>query len=641
MYNLPKKKAMISILLVEDQNTILQLLKTYLEQEPDLEVVGVAVDGKEALSKIEELQPNVVLMDIEMPKLDGLSATKLISQRFPQTKVLILSTHDEDRYLNDALEVGAKGYLLKNTPPQELSNTVRAVDKGYFQLGPGVLKKSSPQSSLIRSEQPSQFINRREPRQLLQTNSPSSSPPEIPLRNYLGLGFVLNAVVWTLTLAYLKFTAPTYTSEWGVKILETEPGVEVVLPDGGKATSVPRGWSPPSSQDPRNDYVYIATSAKVLEKAANLMSLSAEDFDEPEITVDQENGIIDFSMTGTSPKKAQQKALAFHEVMTKQIEALRTSEIERQEQETQSTLESARQKLTIAQKKLSEYRAISGISSEEQVQNLAANIESLRQQQAELIAQQKGLGSRYVELSNSFKQLSSSDAEDAYKLKTNSVYKQYLEEYAQAQRDVTHLSARFTPEHPVLVDKKEQLEAASAALQKQASSILGRSISLEAIAKITPLNANSQSKLDREDLLKDVVANRAEWQQLVAQNIELEAQITQLEKRLKNLSQKQFQVDSLERDLQVAEAIFATTLAKLDLGKENIYSIYPPIQLVTEPTIPEKPTTPSTTSAALSGLAGSFLINTGLILLWFDRQKFRFDRSATEEQLPSSISSVL
>ena len=629
---------MISILLVEDQNTILQLLKTYLEQEPDLEVVGVATDGQDALTKMEQLQPDVVLMDIEMPKIDGLNATKIISQRFPQTKVLILSIHDNDRYLKYALEVGAKGYLLKNTPPQELAHTVRAVNKGYFQLGPGLLKKGNPDSSFMRTEKKSVYLSEREPSQIAQINDSSPYQEQVPLRNYLGLGVVLNAVVWTLALAYLKFSDPTYTSEWGVKILETDPGVEVVLPDGGKAASVPRGWSPPSNQDPRNDYVYIATSPKVLEKAADLLGLPADEFDEPEITVDKENGIIDFSIAGESPEKARQKALAFHKVMTKQIETLRTSEIKRQEQETQTTLESTREKLNAAQKKLSEYWATSGISSDEQVQNLAANIENLRQQQAELLAQQKGMSDRYLELSKGFNKLYSADAEDAYKLELNSVYKQYLQEYAQAQRAVTNLSARFTPEHPLVIDKKEQLAAAAAALQQKASSLLGKPVSLETIARMTPLTINHKSKIEREDLLKDMVTNRAEWQQLVAQNKELEAQIKQLENRLKTLSQKKFQVDSLKRDLQVAETIFAATLAKLDLGKENAYSIYPPIQLVTEPTIPEKPTSPSSTSAMLGGLAGSFLVTTGLILLWFDQQKFRFDRSATQEQFPSSIS---
>ena len=507
---------MISVLLVEDQNIIRQLLKNYLEQESDLEIVGVADNGEEAVNKIEQLQPEVVIMDIEMPKVDGLSATKIISQRFPQTKVVILSTHDGDRYLSAALKAGAKGYLLKNTPPQELVNTIRAINQGYFQLGPGLLKKVTPVLSVVKSSNQFLSIPKSETSPIQRIHQIEKTP----LLNYLGLGVLLNMVIWTLALAYLKFSIPTYTSEWGIKILETDPGVEIVSPNEGKETSVPSDWSLLSKQDPRNDYVYIATSSKVLEKAANLMGITVENFDKPEITVDDKNGILDFSIVGKTPEEAQQKAMNFYQVMTKQIEALRTREIQRQEQKTQATLESAREKLNIARQKLSEYQSISGIDSNEQTKDITAKIATLRQKQAELLAQ-----------------------------------------------------------------------------------------------------------------LKDITANRAELQQLVTQNKDLETQITQLEDRLQPLSQKQLELYSLERDLQVAETIFAATLAKLDLGQDNIYSIYPPIQLVTEPTRPEKPTSPCLSLALLGGVAGSFLVNTGLVLLWFNQQKFRFHRSVTQEQV--------
>ena len=97
------------------------------------------------------------------------------------------------------------------------------------------------------------------------------------------------------------------------------------------------------------------------------------------------------------------------------------------------------------------------------------------------------------------------------------------------------------------------------------------------------------------------------------------------------MSQEQFEVDSLKRDLQVAETVFAATLAKLDLGRENIYSIYPPLQLITQPNLPKKPSNPKPSSIFMAGLAGSFLVTTGLGLVWFDRQKFGFDDTITEQ----------
>ena len=118
---------MIDILLVDDQALLCEVLKTWLDVEEELQVVGVAHNGEEAIKKVEELQPDIVLMDIDMPQMNGLSATKIISQRFPDVKVIFLSGYDDDAYLGKSLRAGAKGYLLKNTTAEELVLKIKSV----------------------------------------------------------------------------------------------------------------------------------------------------------------------------------------------------------------------------------------------------------------------------------------------------------------------------------------------------------------------------------------------------------------------------------------------------------------------------------------------------------------------------------
>ena len=132
---------MIRLLVADDQNLIRHALQVYLETEKDLEVVGSAQDGKTTLEQIEALSPDVVLLDIEMPGMNGLNTTQIICQKFPETKVLVLSSHDDEYYINQSLKMGAQGYLLKNTAAEDLANVIRSVHKGYFQLGPGLSKK--------------------------------------------------------------------------------------------------------------------------------------------------------------------------------------------------------------------------------------------------------------------------------------------------------------------------------------------------------------------------------------------------------------------------------------------------------------------------------------------------------------------
>ncbi len=132
---------MITLLLVDDQNLIRQGLKALLELELDLHVIGEAENGKIAIELFQQLQPNVVLMDIRMPVMDGVMATQQICQQFPQANILILTTFDDDNYVATAIKNGAKGYLLKDTPSEEIAAAIRAVDLGYTHLAPGMMAK--------------------------------------------------------------------------------------------------------------------------------------------------------------------------------------------------------------------------------------------------------------------------------------------------------------------------------------------------------------------------------------------------------------------------------------------------------------------------------------------------------------------
>lgn len=132
---------MINILLVDDQNLIRQGLKALLELEPDLQIIGEAENGQLAIDLVQTLHPDVVLMDIRMPVMDGVMATRQICQQFPNTNILILTTFDDDNYVATAIRYGAKGYLLKDTPSEEIAAAIRAVDLGYTHLAPGMIAK--------------------------------------------------------------------------------------------------------------------------------------------------------------------------------------------------------------------------------------------------------------------------------------------------------------------------------------------------------------------------------------------------------------------------------------------------------------------------------------------------------------------
>ncbi len=133
---------MIRLMLVDDQGIVREGLRSLLNAKPDLEVVGEAENGQQAVEQALSLMPDVILMDVRMPIMDGVAATRTLHEQVPNLKVLVLTTFDEDDYVARAMKHGAKGYLLKDTPSEELAEAIRAVHKGYTHLGPGLFEKA-------------------------------------------------------------------------------------------------------------------------------------------------------------------------------------------------------------------------------------------------------------------------------------------------------------------------------------------------------------------------------------------------------------------------------------------------------------------------------------------------------------------
>ncbi len=131
----------IRVLMAEDHTIVRKGLISLLKDEMGIEVVGEAENGREAINKVEELMPDIVVMDISMPLLNGLDATRQIKKRFPDVIVLILTMHIDDAYILEVMQAGASGYIIKKAVPTELVSAIQAVYHGDIYLSPKVSKK--------------------------------------------------------------------------------------------------------------------------------------------------------------------------------------------------------------------------------------------------------------------------------------------------------------------------------------------------------------------------------------------------------------------------------------------------------------------------------------------------------------------
>ncbi len=187
---------MIKVLICDDQDLVCEGLKGILSTDPEFTIVGIAQDGAEALDMIPENQPDLVLMDLKMPVMNGVQATRQICQQFPQVQVLILTTYDADEWVFDAIRAGARGYLLKDTPRDRLIAAIKEAAAGKTPVDPGVAGKLfahvNQQITVPDTAITSQLSERE--KEVLGLLGKGLSNAEIAARVYLSEGTVRNYV---------------------------------------------------------------------------------------------------------------------------------------------------------------------------------------------------------------------------------------------------------------------------------------------------------------------------------------------------------------------------------------------------------------------------------------------------------------
>ena len=194
---------MVKVLICDDQAVVREGLRTILNAAPGMDVLGVAENGEEALEQARRLHPDVVLMDLKMPVMNGIQATRLLHEQLPEIRVLVLTTYDFDEWVLDAIRVGAVGYLLKDTPRDELVTAITGTAEGRSYIDPSVAGKLLQQ---VRSGQAGQaaqadITSRLSEREVavLRLIALGLTNSDIAQRLYLSEGTVKNYVSSILT----------------------------------------------------------------------------------------------------------------------------------------------------------------------------------------------------------------------------------------------------------------------------------------------------------------------------------------------------------------------------------------------------------------------------------------------------------
>lgn len=434
---------------------------------------------------------------------------------------------------------------------------------------------------------------------------------------YVG-GIAANILLWGTTLLVLKFTSASYSSKFSVSLPTATSNTNVTLPSLGATSYESQSPFAASTQDPRENYKLIVKSEAVINAAANQLKLTKTEFGEVQIKTPTNTSIISFEIKGATPQEAQTKAWALYKALQTRLDKLRVQEVIQRDSSFQYGLSSAQTKLEIAQKRLSDYKARSGLNSNEQIQSFSNNIEELRRERAETVAQQQQAQARVTQLASNL-DLSAKQATEAFVLKSDQLFQQHLKDYSDASSSLSVLSSKFLPNHPTLRAEAAKQQAAQRAILARGQALLGHPTTLASLQQLNLSNTTADSA--QEKLFQELVTVQSEQRGSQAQAAELNRQIAQLEARLRTMTQQETTLDALKRDLQIAEAVFSSTLARLDIGRSNASGSFPLIQLLAEPSLAEKPSSPPPQFILLGAALGSLFFTTGLVLLWRRQQR--------------------
>ncbi|MEL6439545.1 MAG: hypothetical protein AAFQ80_09860 [Cyanobacteria bacterium J06621_8] len=431
---------------------------------------------------------------------------------------------------------------------------------------------------------------------------------------YLLLSALCNGAVWGLALTYLQKTPLSFTSELIIHVSGSAPGVSVNLPSIGQANTS-SGTSFGSHSDPRENYKLMATSGTILDLAAESLEISRTELGKPKVTLINNTTLLKIEVSAQDSKVAESRGWALYHSLYNRLNTLRSQEQAERDKSVQQILENTRVKLTEAQDKLSDYKLKSGFISSEQIQDLISNMGRLQAKLIDAIAQYRTSNDSLQQLVSTLR-LTPQKAADALVLQTDQEFQKILTEYTDATTVLTNLLPSRGENYPDVVAARGKQQASLQALLTRGQKLLGIPVEQLSLERLVLDNTNG-SGVKRGDLFVQLVETSVELKGLEGQIATLKSQIATQKAQLSLLTEKESIHDNFDRDLQIAQAVFASTLTKIDLSKGDPFASFPMIQIIEGPTLPEKPSAPKPKLVLAGAVVGSLFVTAGLTLLWW------------------------
>jgi uncharacterized protein involved in exopolysaccharide biosynthesis len=447
---------------------------------------------------------------------------------------------------------------------------------------------------------------------LLSQGSRLTRPRRLAL--YAGIALALLVAIWAPAGLFLLLKPTSFTSTWALILPGAGAGHAVSLDSVGQASATVSSPYNSHSVDPKVNYKAVAESEPVLAAAAASVGMTFEEFGKPRIKLVDQTALMNFRVTGATAEQALAKSKALYDALQAELDRLRGDELLRREVAIGDMLSGFSTKLRDAQQRILDYQSQAQIVSLEQFNELTLSLERRRGQMHDLEARRAGLIGQIEAL----RRVISTTPETAVallSLQRDPLFQQLTGDWAAASAQLTKNLARWGEKHQQVVDAREDERELRKALARRARA-LAPTLAVDDPQRLAQGTSEST-------LYQRLVELSAERHGLDAELESLRDGIAKQTRLLERGTTDAANLEDLRRRHQVATAVFTTALAKVDIGKSDRFSSYPLVQLLAEPTLPERPDTLGRNLAVLGAAAGSFFVLLGLYLLWIRKPFFQ------------------
>lgn len=432
------------------------------------------------------------------------------------------------------------------------------------------------------------------------------------ISRYLLTALLFNTAIWSTALVTIAALPERYESQWTLILPGAGIGGRVDIDSIGSASAIVESGFSSRNLSPKVNYKSIAQSSQVLKAAAMQLDMNINEFGKPKIKLVDQTSLIFFAMQSDQPKIAQQKSWALYRALQNEIDHLRMDEISHREQGIKNMLNAFGDKLNLAKNRLLEHQTKSDIVTIKQFNQIPLLIEEMRIDLLKLNTQ-KGLAYEEMMTLHRILGLTSKQAAQLLSLQADPLFNELLKNQAESSAELAKHQNQLGQEHPKIKQQRLNYQANTQAIAARVETLIGK----QSWVMRTALSENS----DRNALMHDLINKKIRYEGIKQQIIQLENQIDGYSNRLKQQTKHVSRLDELEREHQIAEAVFTSAVAKIDTGKSDIFASYPMLQLFMEPTLPQEISGAKPLHVYLGGVVGSLMSCVILIILWIRRKQ--------------------